>query len=150
MNPAILSTFVPRTLGHAFPAGEAAILWINCEVSGYEAKKDHLLEIAAVATDSELNIIAKGPSIVIDQNKRILDFMDRYFQKIHRRSGLTPAVLDSLTTQREAETKILSFVQRHFPVPQQGTLAGSSVFRDLQFISHHMPKLAGHLSEEII
>ena len=40
-------------------------MWIDCEMTGLDLSKDKLIEIAALVTDSELNILGEGVDIVI-------------------------------------------------------------------------------------
>ena len=35
------------------------LIWVDCEMTGLEIDKDHLLEIACLITDGELNVIAE-------------------------------------------------------------------------------------------
>ena len=38
---------------------KAKLLWVDLEMTGLEPDKDKILEVAAIATDMELNEIAK-------------------------------------------------------------------------------------------
>lgn len=52
------------------------IVWVDLEMTGLDIEKDHILEIACVVTDENLNIIAKGPNIIINQPDSILNEMN--------------------------------------------------------------------------
>ncbi|KAG1443505.1 hypothetical protein G6F46_010544 [Rhizopus delemar] len=55
---------------------KSPLVWIDCEMTGLDIKKDHLIEIAVLITDGDLNIVAKGPELVIYQPKEIMDSMN--------------------------------------------------------------------------
>ncbi|HEY7046233.1 MAG TPA: exonuclease domain-containing protein, partial [Jatrophihabitantaceae bacterium] len=41
------------------------LVWIDCEMTGLELRRDALIEIAVVVTDAELNPLDDGIDIVI-------------------------------------------------------------------------------------
>lgn len=59
------------------------IVWIDCEMTGLDLKKDRLMEIACLVTDHYLNVTAKGPNIIINQPDTLLNSMDKWCTKTH-------------------------------------------------------------------
>ena len=49
------------------------LVWVDCEMTGLDCNKDHLLEIAVIVTDQDLNILAEGPNLVIHQSDKVTD-----------------------------------------------------------------------------
>ena len=47
------------------------LIWVDCEMTGLDHNTDHLLEIAVVVTDKNLNVLAEGPSLVIHQSDEV-------------------------------------------------------------------------------
>jgi len=43
------------------------IFWVDCEMTGLDLDRDCLLEVAALVTDAQLNVISEGPTLVIHQ-----------------------------------------------------------------------------------
>ncbi len=41
------------------------LVWIDCEMTGLDMAADALVEVAALVTDSELNVLGPGVDIVI-------------------------------------------------------------------------------------
>lgn len=53
-------------------------------MTGLNDTRDHILEVACLVTDSELNVIDDGPNIIIHQPDEILNLMDDWCMKTHR------------------------------------------------------------------
>ena len=43
------------------------LAWIDLEMTGLDPEKHHIIEIATLVTDSNLNIVEEGPEIAIYQ-----------------------------------------------------------------------------------
>jgi oligoribonuclease len=120
------------------------LVWIDLEMTGLEVDTDVILEIACVITDGELNVVAAGPNFVIQQPKEKLDAMGKWCQDHHGKSGLTDAVLKSITTLEEAEKETLAFIKNHC-MPNNGILAGNSIWQDRTFMQRYMPSIPAYL-----
>ncbi|MFT6765824.1 MAG: oligoribonuclease [Alteromonas naphthalenivorans] len=116
------------------------LIWIDLEMTGLDPVKDKILEIATIVTDSELNIIEEGPVIVINQSNECLKAMDPWCTKVHGKSGLLQKVVDSDTTEEQAQEQTLDFLYKHCR-PDKSPLCGNSVWMDRFFFLHHMPDL---------
>jgi len=53
------------------------LVWIDCEMTGLRLGTDKLIEVAALVTDSELNVLGEGVDIVIHADDAALDGMSR-------------------------------------------------------------------------
>ena len=89
------------------------LVWMDLEMTGLDAEKDTILEIATVITDFDLNIVENGPEIVIFQEESILENMNDWCKEHHGNSGLTEKVRQSKTSLRAAEKETLDFIKRH-------------------------------------
>ena len=49
------------------------LIWIDLEMSGLNTQSDYILEIATIVTDKNLNILAEGPNLVINQPDEVLN-----------------------------------------------------------------------------
>ena len=83
------------------------LIWIDLEMTGLDPEKEKIIEIATLITDSQLNILAEGPNLIISQPKSLLDEMDEWNQNQHGSSGLIDAVKKSAVTQQMAEIETL-------------------------------------------
>ncbi|KAK3096533.1 hypothetical protein FSP39_001095 [Pinctada imbricata] len=95
-------------------------------MSGLDINKEHILEMACIVTDSELNIIAEGPDLIVHQPDCVLDSMGEWCQNQHGKSGLTEAVRNSKISVTDAESQMITFVRDHI-VAGAAPLAGNSV-----------------------
>jgi len=126
------------------------LVWIDCEMTGLDLKKDALIEIAALVTDSDLNILGDGVDIVIHADEEALAGMPEVVVAMHAASGLTEEVRRSTVTVREAEEQVLAYIREFVPDPRTAPLAGNSIGTDRGYISRDMPELDGHLHYRMI
>ncbi|XP_044756086.1 oligoribonuclease, mitochondrial isoform X4 [Coccinella septempunctata] len=129
--------------------GMERIVWIDMEMTGLDIEKDKIMEVACLVTDSQLNIIAEGPDLVINQPKNILDNMNEWCKIQHGKTGLTEACLASSISIAEAEKKLLDFV-KEYTTPKSCPLGGNSVYMDRLFLRKFMKNVDEHLHYRII
>ena len=89
------------------------LVWLDLEMTGLDPKRHRIIEIATIITDSELNIVAEGPDLVIHAHDKILERMNDYVHEMHHRSGLLDEVRKSTITMEEAENQTLDFLNEH-------------------------------------
>jgi oligoribonuclease len=116
------------------------LVWVDCEMTGLDPRRDVLLELAVLVTDSELTVLGEGVDLVIRPPDGVLDGMDDVVRTMHERSGLLD-VLAGGVTPAEAEAAALAYVRQHVPEPRKAPLAGNSVHMDRLFLAQEMPTL---------
>ena len=117
------------------------MVWIDCEMTGLSLKTDQLVEIAAIVTDSELNELDSGISVVVrPDDLSALDTMDPFVVKMHTDSGLLPLISSGLALS-EAGAAVLGYIKNHVPEPRKAPLAGSSVYVDRGFLARDLPEI---------
>jgi len=120
------------------------LVWMDMEMTGLDPKKERIIEIATIITDSDLNILEEGPNFVIHQSPRFLKAMDAWNKKQHKESGLIDRVKASRLMVKEAEDETLAFV-KEYCYPKKTPLCGSSIHQDRLFLTRYMPKLNDYL-----
>ncbi|MEE6484618.1 hypothetical protein FKM82_013943 [Ascaphus truei] len=125
------------------------MVWVDLEMTGLDIEREQIIEMACLITDSDLNIIAEGPNLIIKQPDELLDSMSDWCKEHHGKSGLTQAVRDSKITLQQAEYEFLSFIRQHTP-PSLCPIAGNSVHADKKFLDKHMPQFMRHLHYRIV
>lgn len=128
------------TLLPVIRANEFNLVWIDMEMTGLDPDNDRIIEVAAVVTDPELNILAEGPVFVIHQSDALLDGMDAWNKGTHGRSGLIERVKASVVTEAEAELALIAFLKRYVP-SGKSPMCGNSICQDRRFMARGMPKL---------
>jgi oligoribonuclease len=121
------------------------LVWIDCEMTGLDVEKDCLVEIAVLVTDSELNILDEGLSVVIKPRSDSLQGMGEFVTNMHKESGLLELLDDGLPIE-QAETEILEYIKRFAPEARSAPLAGNSIGTDRMFLNRYMPALDAHLN----
>jgi oligoribonuclease len=116
------------------------LIWIDMEMSGLVPETDVVLELAAVITDSSLNVVAEGPVLVVHQSDAVLDGMDAWNKGTHGKSGLIDKVKASNLTEAEAEAQMIEFLKQYVPA-SKSPMCGNSICQDRRFMARHMPKL---------
>jgi len=121
------------------------LVWIDLEMSGLDVSREHILEIATIVTNAELQIVAEGPDLVIHQAEGVLAGMDAWNTEHHGASGLTARVRTSTTSVEDAATETLKFLEQLGITPRTAPLAGNSIHQDRIFLAKYMPSLERHL-----
>jgi oligoribonuclease len=119
-------------------------------MTGLDLGKDALIEVAALVTDPDLNVLGDGVDLVIHADDAALDAMPDVVRTMHAKSGLTEEVRRSTVTLEEAEAAVLEYVRQHVPDPRTAPLCGNSIATDRGFLARDMPTLDAHLHYRMI
>jgi oligoribonuclease len=122
----------------------ARLVWIDMEMSGLDPDRERILEIAAIITDGDLEVVAEGPGLVVHQRDELLEGMDDWNKSHHGASGLVDRVRASEVSESEAEDLVLAFIAEHVG-QRKAPLAGNSVHQDRRFLARYMPKIDEYL-----
>ena len=119
------------------------LIWIDMEMTGLDPERDRILELAAVITDSDLNVVAEGPVIVVHQSLEVLEAMGSWCKEHHGKSGLTERSLQSTVTEAKAERQMLAFLKGYVPAGAS-PICGNSIGQDRRFLYKYMPELQAY------
>lgn len=125
------------------------LVWIDCEMTGLDLVNDALIEVAALATDFDLNVLGEGVDIIVKPPAEALDQMIDFVRSMHETSGLLEE-LDGGVTLREAEEQVMGYLREHCPPDSRPPLAGNSVATDRVFLARDMHELDGFLHYRIV
>jgi oligoribonuclease len=126
------------------------LVWIDCEMTGLDLGKDKLIEVAALVTGPDLNVLGEGIDLVIHADDASLDAMPEIVRDMHANSGLTEAVRRSTVTMAEAEAAVLAYVKKYVPNARTAPLCGNSIATDRGFLARDMPALDAFLHYRMI
>lgn len=116
------------------------LIWVDLEMTGLNPDTDHIIEIATVVTDAQLNTVAEGPVFAIHQSDSVMDAMDEWNTRQHAHSGLATRVRDSRIMAAEAEERTIEFLSQHVPA-NTSPMCGNSICQDRRFLFRQMPRL---------
>lgn len=116
------------------------LIWIDLEMTGLDTIQDHIIEIATIVTDKDLNTLAEGPVFAIHVEKEVLDGMDEWNTRQHGKSGLIERVSNSTLTMADAEKQTIEFLQQYVP-KNASPMCGNSICQDRRFMARLMPEL---------
>jgi len=126
------------------------LVWIDCEMTGLNLESDKLIEIAALVTDADLNILGDGVDVVIHADDAALSSMIDVVADMHTRSGLIEEVKASTVDLATAEKMVLDYIREHVKQAKTAPLAGNSIATDRGFLARDMPELDSYLHYRMI
>ena len=121
---------------------KARLLWIDLEMTGLDPDKDKICEVAAIATDMELNQIATYEAVIKVDEKLMQDRMvGEFWEKNSKSRDALIAQNQTGKPVEEVERELLDFLNQNFSTKHPVYLAGNSVHQDRKFIEREMPEL---------
>jgi oligoribonuclease len=125
------------------------LVWIDCEMTGLDIRRDALIEIACLVTDAELNTLDAGIDVIIKPPAEAIDQMSDVVRDMHTTSGLL-ADLGAGVTVGEAQEIVLGYVRSHVSEARKVPLCGNSIATDRWFIARDMPELDAYLHYRMV
>lgn len=127
----------------------SAWVWMDLEMTGLNPRHDGILEIATLVTTPALEIVARGPELVVWQSEELLATMDAWNQKHHGESGLLERVRASTVDIAEADARTAAFL-RPYVEAGSGVLCGNSIWQDRRFVEAYMPETVALLHYRMV
>ncbi len=123
---------------------KAKLLWIDLEMTGLDPAQDCILELAAIATDWDLQPLTEMTAIVkvpeeIMRERMVGEFWE---QNSESRDALMAQNADGEKSS-VVEQKLLEFIEQNFG--KEVILAGNSIHQDRKFIDKEWPNVAARL-----
>ncbi|QMV84747.1 oligoribonuclease [Corynebacterium hindlerae] len=123
------------------PMKNDRLVWIDLEMTGLDPKHHVIVEVAALVTDANLNILGSGVDLVVHATEAELAEMDDYVRNMHTSNGLIDAISSSTLSLTDAEDAVLALIEEHCSPDHPAPLAGNSIATDRTFIREYMPRL---------
>ena len=120
------------------------LVWIDCEMTGLDLVADVLIEVAALVTDANLNVLGEGVDVIIKPSPDALAQMGDFVREMHAKSGLLPLLSDGVDL-KAAEQQVLDYIREYVPNPRSAPLAGNTIGTDRAFLARDMPTLEQHV-----
>ncbi|WP_456698372.1 oligoribonuclease [Aeromicrobium sp. P5_D10] len=125
------------------------LVWIDCEMTGLSLETDALVEVAALVTDYELNVLGDGVDLVIKPPQAALDQMNEFVTNMHTTSGLINELEHGISLG-EAQEQVLDYVREFVKEPRKAPMAGNTIGTDRAFLARDMAELEGWLHYRVI
>ena len=119
---------------------ESNLIWIDMEMTGLQPEVNRVIEVAAVITDKELNILHEGPVVAVHQSDEVLGGMDDWNTETHTRSGLVKRVRESTIDETECERIFIETFRRFVP-EGKSPMCGNTIGQDRRFMARWLPNL---------
>ena len=119
---------------------KAKLLWIDLEMTGLDPAKDKICEVAAIATDMQLNEVAAYEAVVkVDDELMRRRMVGPFWEKNAKSRDALQAQNQTGKPVREVEKELLDFIAKN--CTKEIYLAGNSIHQDRKFIEREMPEL---------
>jgi oligoribonuclease len=118
---------------------------MDLEMTGLDATRDVIVEVATHVTDDDLELVAEGPDLVVHQPPEVLATMGDYVREMHTRSGLLPQIVASTVSLDDAGAQTLAFLREHIPEARTVPLCGNSIGTDRRFLAAYLPAIEEYL-----
>ncbi|MGA8848000.1 MAG: oligoribonuclease, partial [Nocardioides sp.] len=118
-------------------------------MTGLSLGTDALVEVAALVTDFDLNVLGEGVDIIIKPPAEALEQMIPFVRSMHETSGLLEQ-LDGGVSLADAEAEVMAYLREHCPAESRPPLAGNSVATDRGFLARDMHDLDAFLHYRIV
>ena len=102
------------------------LVWIDCEMTGLSLETDALVEVAALVTDYDLNVLGDGIDLIVKPPQAALEQMNDFVREMHTSSGLLTK-LDGGLSLRDTEEQVLAYVREFVKEPGKAPMAGNTM-----------------------
>jgi len=118
------------------------LLWADLEMTGLDAQKDVILEVAVEITDFDFKTLDSYEATLKHPKQTVVSRMqgNLWWKDFPDNRDEFVAKLEDGKSPKQVEDELIALVAKHFG-NQPAILAGNSIYNDRQFIKHWMPAL---------
>ena len=124
---------------HALPT---KLLWVDLEMTGLDASKDVILEVAAEITDFDFKTLAGFEARLKHKRELVVQRMQKniWWKNYPENRDEFLNKLDEALPPDEVERQLIALIEAHFG-REPAVLAGNSIHNDRNFIKRWWPAL---------
>lgn len=123
---------------------DQTLVWLDMEMTGLDPETCHIVQMAVILTDTQLNELDDPLEITIWQPDSVLETMTPFVRSMHEKSGLIEQIRRSTVSVDVAEHRALELISHHCSY-RTARLAGNSIQQDRRFLWKYMPRFEGYL-----
>lgn len=118
------------------------LLWVDLEMTGLDADKDVILEVAAEITDFKFKTLASYEAIVKQDKKTVVERMGKniWWKDYPENRDEFVRKMEHGKPSAEVERELIELVEQQFG-SEPAVLAGNSIHNDRKFIQRWWPQL---------
>jgi oligoribonuclease len=118
------------------------LLWVDLEMTGLDAEKDVILEVAAEITDFNFKTLASYEACVKQKKEVVVDRMQQniWWKDFPANRDSFIQKLDDAKPSPQVEQELCALIHEQFG-DEPAVLAGNSIHNDRNFIKHWWPQL---------
>ncbi|MDY0097064.1 MAG: oligoribonuclease [Candidatus Dojkabacteria bacterium] len=121
------------------------LVWIDLETTGLSTKKDKIIEIGILVTDTNLNILdPQGYVGYVNITNEDISLMDDLVKEMHTKNSVIEKCLESKSTLEDIDKESVKYIAQ-FVDRNEAPLCGTNIAFDRSFIEYNMPLLTNHL-----
>lgn len=121
------------------------LVWIDLEATGLHLKKDKIIEVAVLVTDTKLNLLdEKGYVGFVKITDEDVSLMDDTVRKMHTENGIIEMCKKSSLTLEDIDKGAVDYISQ-IVERKEAPLCGNSIAFDRAFIGYSMPLLSDYL-----
>jgi oligoribonuclease len=117
------------------------LVWLDLEMTGLDASRHVIVEIAALVTDGALEPLDDGIDLIVHQPASALAEMDDFVRKMHTRSGLISEIEASTLPLADAGAATIAYIRNHVREPGSAPMCGNSIGVDRRFLDQQLPEV---------
>ena len=115
------------------------LLWVDLEMTGLDADKHVIIEVAAEVTDFTFKTLASYEAVV-NHPDEVLEAAHPWAKEQHAKSGLSERVRTQGRSESEVVHELMGFIRAQFG-DEPAVLAGNSIHNDRIFIKKWWPEV---------
>ncbi|HSX33004.1 MAG TPA: oligoribonuclease [Candidatus Saccharimonadales bacterium] len=118
------------------------LLWVDLEMTGLDAQKDVILEVAAEVTDFDFKTLGSYEARIKHRRELVVERMQKntWWKDYPENRDDFVSRLDEALPSAEVERALIALIEAHFG-REPAVLAGNSIHNDRNFIKYWWPTL---------
>lgn len=121
------------------------LVWIDLETTGLSLKKDKIIEIGVLVTDTQLNLLDESGYVgYVNITDEDISLMEEVVKEMHTKNRVIEMCKKSLLTIEDIDKGAVEYISK-FVSKNEAPLCGNNIAFDRSFIEYNMPLLTDYI-----